>query len=179
MNLRTLSAAALGVALSALSAEPAAAQASLTEAIKGRNHQGVRMLLERRANANGREADGTTPLHWAVRVDDLESVQLLLRAGAAVNVANRYGAIVRQDVPPYVMVAGNPAAPYAVNAEGLKRRGFTEDQIRAIRDAYRILYRSGLRLSEAMARLEPIAAERTEIRAFVDFIQAITRSIVR
>jgi len=77
------------------------------------------------------------------------------------------------------MVAGNPAAPYAVNAEGLKRRGFTEQQVRAVRDAYRILYRSGLRLSEALERLEPQARERPEIRAFVDFIQTTTRSIVR
>ena len=85
----------------------------------------------------------------------------------------------RQDVPPYVMVSGDPAAPHAVNAEGLKRRGFSEDQIRAIREAYRILYRSDLRLAEALERLEPLAAQRPEIRAFVDFIQAATRSIVR
>jgi len=87
--------------LSPLSAVPAAAQASLPEAIKGRNHQAVRILLDRHANANAREADGTTPLHWAVRVDDLESVQLLLRAGAAVNVANRYG------VTPLMLAATN------------------------------------------------------------------------
>ncbi len=89
------------------------------------------------------------------------------------------GAMVRRDVPPYVMVSGDPAAPHAVNAEGLKRRGFTEEQIRAIREAYRILYRSDLRLAEALARLEPQACERPEIRAFVDFIRAATRSIVR
>jgi UDP-N-acetylglucosamine acyltransferase len=85
----------------------------------------------------------------------------------------------RQDVPPYVMVSGDPATPNAVNAEGLKRRGFTEDQIRAIRDAYRIVYRSDLRLAEALERLEPLAASRAEIRAFVDFIQSSKRSIVR
>jgi UDP-N-acetylglucosamine acyltransferase len=89
------------------------------------------------------------------------------------------GAMVRQDVPPYVMVQGDPAEPYAVNSEGLKRRGFTEDQIRAIREAYRVLYRSDLKLAEARARLAPIAAERPEIKAFADFIQASTRSIVR
>jgi UDP-N-acetylglucosamine acyltransferase len=89
------------------------------------------------------------------------------------------GAIVRSDVPPYVMVAGNPAAPHAVNSQGLKRRGFTEEQIRNIRDAYRIVYRSDLKLSEALARLAPQAAEHPEIRAFVDFIHASARSLVR
>ena len=89
------------------------------------------------------------------------------------------GAVLRGDVPPYVMVAGNPAAPHAVNVEGLKRRGFSEEQIRNIRDAYRIVYRSDLKLSEALARLAPQAAEHSEIRAFVEFIQASTRSLVR
>jgi UDP-N-acetylglucosamine acyltransferase len=89
------------------------------------------------------------------------------------------GAIVTRDVPPYVMVAGNPAAPHAVNSEGLKRRGFTEEQIRHIRDAYRIVYRSDLKLAEALARLAPQADGRPEIRAFVDFINASTRSLAR
>jgi len=86
---------------------------------------------------------------------------------------------IRSDVPPYVMVAGNPAAPHAVNSEGLKRRGFTEEQIRNIRDAYRIVYRSDLKLSEALARLAPEAQRHPEIRAFVDFIHASTRSLAR
>ena len=89
------------------------------------------------------------------------------------------GAIVTRDVPPYVMVAGNPGVPHAVNSEGLKRRGFTEDQIRAIREAYRLVYRCDLKLSEALERLEPPAAERPELRLFVDFIRSSTRSIVR
>jgi UDP-N-acetylglucosamine acyltransferase len=69
--------------------------------------------------------------------------------------------------------------PHAVNSEGLKRRGFSEEQIRNIRDAYRVLYRSDLKLAEALARLEPQAASFREIRAFVDFIHTSTRSIVR
>jgi UDP-N-acetylglucosamine acyltransferase len=77
------------------------------------------------------------------------------------------------------MVAGNPAVPHTVNSEGLRRRGFSEQQIRNVRDAYRILYRSELKLSEALARLEPIAQQHSEIRAFVDFIHASARSLVR
>jgi len=89
------------------------------------------------------------------------------------------GTILSRDVPPYVMVTGNPALPHTVNAEGLKRRGFSEEQIRVIRDAYRILYRSELKLSEAVTQLEELAQAHEVIRPFVDFIHASTRSLVR
>ena len=89
------------------------------------------------------------------------------------------GSILSRDVPPYVMVAGNPALPHGVNSEGLKRRGFSEEQIRNIREAYRILYRSDLKLAEALEQLRPLGQAHAELRAFVDFIHASTRSLVR
>ena len=89
------------------------------------------------------------------------------------------GSILSRDVPPYVMVAGNPAVPHGVNAEGLKRRGFTEEQVRNVREAYRILYRSELLLAAALERLEPLAQAQPEIRFFVDFIRGSQRSLVR
>ncbi len=89
------------------------------------------------------------------------------------------GAIVTRDVPTYVMVAGNPAEPHAVNSVGLKRRGFTEEQIRNIRDAYRILYRSDLKLSDALEKLRGLGETQAEVRVFVDFIGTSTRSLVR
>ena len=89
------------------------------------------------------------------------------------------GAILSRDVPPYVMVAGNPAVPHGVNVEGLKRRGFSEEQIRHIREAYRVIYRSDLKLSDALERLTALAVEQPEIQALVDFIHASTRSLVR
>ena len=113
---------------------------------------------------------------WAI-LGGLTAVHQFTKIGAHAFLAG--GAIVTRDVPPYVMVAGNPAAPHAVNSEGLKRRGFTEEQIRHIRDAYRIVYRSDLKLAEALARLAPQADGRPEIRAFVDFIHACTRSLAR
>jgi UDP-N-acetylglucosamine acyltransferase len=113
---------------------------------------------------------------WVI-LGGLTAVHQFTKIGAHAFLAG--GAIVTRDVPPYVMVAGNPAAPHAVNSEGLKRRGFTEEQIRNVREAYRIVYRSELKLSEALARLEPQAAQRSEIRAFVDFIHASTRSLAR
>ena len=89
------------------------------------------------------------------------------------------GAIVQRDVPPYVMVAGNPALPHSVNTIGLKRRGFSEEQVKNVRNAYRVLYRSDLKLAEALAKLDLVAETRSEIKAFVDFVRGSTRSIVR
>ncbi len=89
------------------------------------------------------------------------------------------GAIVSQDVPPYVLITGNPAVPHGVNVEGLKRRGFTPEQIRHIRNAYRILYRMELRLEEAVERLTPLAREQPELALLVEFIGRSTRSLTR
>ncbi len=86
---------------------------------------------------------------------------------------------VAKDVPAYVMVMGQPGAPRGINAEGLKRRGFTAAQIRNIREAYRILYRSGQKLSEALEVLSGLAAEQPEIVPMVESIRASERSIIR
>jgi UDP-N-acetylglucosamine acyltransferase len=113
---------------------------------------------------------------WVI-LGGLTAVHQFTRIGAHAFVAG--GAMVKRDVPPYVMVSGNPAVPHAVNSEGLKRRGFTEEQIRNVREAYRVVYRAELKLAEALARLEPQAAQHPEVRSFVDFIHASTRSLVR
>jgi UDP-N-acetylglucosamine acyltransferase len=127
--------------------------------------------------ANGAVLGGHVEIGDWVILGGLTAVHQFGKVGAHAFLAG--GAMARQDVPPYVMVAGDPAVPHAVNAEGLKRRGFDEEQIRAIREAYRILYRSDLKLAEALERLEPVAAERPEVRVFVDFIRTSARSIVR
>jgi UDP-N-acetylglucosamine acyltransferase len=113
---------------------------------------------------------------WVI-LGGLTAVHQFVKIGAHAFLAG--GAIVQRDVPPYLLVAGNPAKPHSVNSEGLKRRGFDEEQVRNIREAYRVVYRSDLRLVEALEKLKPIAAARSEIRAFVDFISSSTRSIVR
>lgn len=113
---------------------------------------------------------------WAI-LGGLTAVHQFARIGAHAFLGG--GSIVSRDVPPYVMVAGNPAVPHGVNSEGLRRRGFTDEQIQNVREAYRILYRSELKLAEALAQLLPVAAEHAEVRVFVDFIQASARSLVR
>jgi UDP-N-acetylglucosamine acyltransferase len=88
-----------------------------------------------------------------------------------------------QDVPPFVLVSGNPAGARGVNIEGLKRRGFTRPQIDAVRNAYKTVYRSGLTLEEAKATLAKDQQEATEgaepIGAMLEFLGVATRGIVR
>src|SRR5215471_17700967 len=66
-------------------------EARLVDAVRSGNNEAVRTLLKQPGAVNAPEADGTTALHWAVRADDLTTAQLLLRAGAKPNAANRYG----------------------------------------------------------------------------------------
>ncbi len=84
-----------------------------------------------------------------------------------------------QDVPAYTMVAGQPAVPRGINAEGLKRRGFTAEQLRNIKDGYRTLYRRGLKLEEAIGRLEKQAAKQPELVPMLDSVRQSERGIVR
>jgi len=84
-----------------------------------------------------------------------------------------------QDLPPYVMAAGNAAKPFGINAEGLKRRGFGDEQIAEIRRAYKTLYRSGLTLEEAKAAIAAQVGKAPALKMLVDFLQRSTRGIVR
>ncbi|HEX7080881.1 MAG TPA: acyl-ACP--UDP-N-acetylglucosamine O-acyltransferase [Gammaproteobacteria bacterium] len=86
---------------------------------------------------------------------------------------------VTMDVPAYVMAAGGPAVPRGINTEGLKRRGFTPEQIRNIRDAYRIVYRQGLKLDDALAALAERVESQPELRPLLDSLRASTRGVIR
>lgn len=88
-------------------------------------------------------------------------------------------AFVNQDVPAYLMVAGFPARPRTINKVGLERRGFSKEQIRALRQAYKTLYRKGLKLEEALAELEAMTAHRDIIQPFIDSIRNSECGIVR
>lgn len=99
------------------------------------------------------------------------------RAGAHAFLGKYAG--VSQDVPAYVMVGGSPPAPHGINSEGLKRRGFTAEQIANIKQAYKVLYRSGLKLAEALAQLEERVGEQPELEPLVASIRDSSRSIIR
>jgi UDP-N-acetylglucosamine acyltransferase len=87
--------------------------------------------------------------------------------------------VITQDIPPYTMVAGQPAAPHGINSEGLKRRGFSVEAIGRIKNAYRTLYRSGLSLDEARAAIATEAMNAPELTLLADFLANSTRGILR
>lgn len=89
------------------------------------------------------------------------------------------GTAINKDVPAYVTVFGNPAEAKAINQEGLKRRGFSNEAIHAIKKAYKLVYRSGKTLVEVMPELENLVLEQPEVGPFVHSIQQSSRGIVR
>lgn len=86
---------------------------------------------------------------------------------------------VNRDVPAYTTVSGQPARPRGINSEGLKRRGFSAEQIQNIKDAYRIVYRRGRKLAESLDELADRAKNQAEIELFVDSLRSSERGIVR
>jgi UDP-N-acetylglucosamine acyltransferase len=88
-----------------------------------------------------------------------------------------------QDVPPFVLASGNPAAAHGVNIEGLKRRGFSREQIGEIRHAYKLIYKSGMTLEEAKIALgqqeEQASTGAESIKLIREFLDHSTRGIVR
>ena len=89
------------------------------------------------------------------------------------------GTYLPQDLPPFVMAAGNMARPYGINSEGLKRRGFSPEAIAGLKRAYRTLYRSGLGLEEARQALEAQVAQCSPVRDILEFLHRSKRGIIR
>lgn len=86
---------------------------------------------------------------------------------------------VAKDVPAFVLVSGGPAVPRGINTEGLRRRGFSADEIRGIRAAYRTVYREGRRLEDAIDELERRAGSHAALRVFVESLRGGRRGVVR
>ncbi|MBD3610359.1 MAG: acyl-ACP--UDP-N-acetylglucosamine O-acyltransferase [Gammaproteobacteria bacterium] len=89
------------------------------------------------------------------------------------------GTVLNKDLPPYVMAQGNPVQPYGLNSEGLKRRGFSSEARSAIKKAYKILYRSSMSVSDAIAEMGELAASYDEVARFSDFLQNSQRGVIR
>ena len=87
--------------------------------------------------------------------------------------------VLLQDLPPYVMAAGNTAKPFGINAEGLKRRGFSPEKIAAIKKAYKTLYRAGLSLEDARRKIAADVPGCPELQPLLDFLERSQRGIVR
>ena len=89
------------------------------------------------------------------------------------------GCLVNGDVPPFVIMANEYGRPRGINTEGLKRRGFSPERIAGIRRAYKVLYMSGLQLSEAREELQRIAVESPDVTTMIEFLEQAQRPIVR
>jgi UDP-N-acetylglucosamine acyltransferase len=89
------------------------------------------------------------------------------------------GSVISRNVPPYILVSGHMAKPFGINVEGLRRRNFSDIQIKNIRQAYKVLYRSGLKLEEAELRIDGIEQESDEISLLADFLKKQEGGIIR
>ena len=113
---------------------------------------------------------------WAI-LGGFTVIHQFVRIGA--HSITAMGTILFQDLPPFVMAAGNPAVPRSINAEGLKRRGFSGDAVAAVKRAYKTLYKSGMKLDEARARIEAESAAVPELAMLAGFLTVAGRGIIR
>ncbi len=136
---------------------------------------------------NGIVLANSVQLAGHVQVDDFAVLGAFVGAhqfckvGAHVMVGA--GSLLFQDLPPYVMVGGNPATPHGINSEGLKRRGFDADTINLLRRAYKLIYREGRTVAEAVMALDELVAEAPAASAAIvllrDFVRDSPRGIIR
>ena len=90
-----------------------------------------------------------------------------------------FAAGVHKDVPPYFMAAGYRAEPAGINSEGMRRNGFTAEQIAAVKDVYKTIYHRGIPFEEAKADILRRAETQAELEVFKDFFAQSTRGIIR
>lgn len=116
---------------------------------------------------------------WAV-LGGLSAVHQFVRIGTHAMIGGTSS--VRQDIPPYVIGAGDPFRPIGINTEGLKRRGMSESSIKSLKDAYRLLYRRKLTTAQALEQMHQLGAsseEKSAVAVMTDFLTHSTRGIVR
>lgn len=128
--------------------------------------------------ANGASLAGHVQIQdWAI-LGGFTLVHQFTRIGA--HSFTGMGATIAKDVPPYLLVNGQPAAPHGINSEGLRRRGFGAERIQVIKQAYRLLYRQDLALEQALQLIGELAEEHDDLHPFADFIAARgSRPIIR
>jgi UDP-N-acetylglucosamine acyltransferase len=113
---------------------------------------------------------------WAI-LGGFTGVHQFCKIGA--HVMTGIASVIVKDIPPYVLAAGQPAAPHGINSEGLRRRGFSSAALAALKRAYRILYREGHTLAEAQAMLDDLAQQQPDVRVLAEFLKRAERGIIR
>jgi len=89
------------------------------------------------------------------------------------------GSMVGQDIPPFIIAQGDRAKPIGINIVGLRRRGFSDQAILSVKEAFRIVFRSGLKRSEAFSRIAREVEQTPELKRFIDFFENSRRGIAR
>lgn len=127
--------------------------------------------------ANGATLAGHVELEDYAIMGGLAAVHQFCRVGCHTMISG--GSMVAQDVPPYTVAQGDRAKTMGLNLIGLKRRGFAAETLRALKQAYRLIFRSGLRLEEALQQIEAELTMTPELEHFVQFIKDSQRGIAR
>ena len=127
--------------------------------------------------ANGTTLAGHVEVENCVTFGAFTTVHQFCRIGAYAFSA--MGTVILKDVPPFVTVAGSSASPHGLNAEGLRRRGFPPPVAKALKTAYKTVYKRGLTLDAAIEQLTDLAKEFAEVNRFRAFVRSSGRGIVR
>lgn len=127
--------------------------------------------------ANNSQLAGHVEVHDYAILGGFTVVHQFVKIGA--HIITGMGTILLQDVPPYTLVSGNPAAPHGINSEGLKRRGFSSPAIMAIKRAYKTLYKAGLSFADAKVEIAKQVEAQPELKILADFLAQSERGIVR
>lgn len=117
---------------------------------------------------------------WAV-IGGLSAIHQFVHIGAHAMVGGTSS--IRQDIPPYMIGAGDPFRPVGINSEGLSRRGFSDHEVKLLKESYKILYRRKFNTAEAILELEKLHTEQSQgssaVQVLIDFLKASSRGIVR
>lgn len=89
------------------------------------------------------------------------------------------GSAITQDIPPYIMVGGKPTRPHGINSVGMERNGISSEDIRLIRNAYKIIYKMNLRLEDAIEQMEDIESDSKQLSDMICFLRNVRRGILR
>ena len=89
------------------------------------------------------------------------------------------GSAITQDIPPFIMVGGKPTRPHGINSVGMERNGISAEDIRLIRNAYKIIYKMNLRLEDAIEKMEDMASDSKQLTDMISFLRNVSRGILR
>ena len=127
--------------------------------------------------ANNSSFAGHVDVHDYAILGGFTLIHQFCKIGA--HVITAVGSVIFKDIPPYITASGYDANPHGINAEGLKRRNFSPEQILNIKRAYKALYRNGLSLEEAKSELISMSRDCPEVSIMADFLNHSTRGIIR